>query len=400
MTKNRNREILGRVLRANPSFELVLYDRLEPAVREALADLRKDAGFYGVLRPREAGGLGVKSVDRDTALLFLTLREPGTLPSYVHRVAGEGAGRVVTQLVADGILEVDGGDAFVSGPAAFDLLWGGGAEAGGAQGRLAALSVEALRYAQALDVTDPLRLSMRLYGYNRRPLTPQWKRLLPSSEAVERHLGLAAGGANRKALERGWSRLGPSNGWLSWRSRAAETGGGTGGIGGGGITYKLYVSPAPEALADGFGRVLAGLAAARAPQFKVGCDAVGLLRPDKIVAYFPSFDRLALAADAIAGPLAGTPAQGVPFTSEIGGDGLLSWGMDPPAGERAAFWDGRESWRFWLTHRLAWAILAGKNAAEGKGVAEPWRFSLERLRLEGVDTDSWTPGALLFKKEN
>jgi hypothetical protein len=387
--KNRNREILGRVLRANPAYELVLYDRLEPAVREALADLRKDPDFYGVLRPRDAAGLGVKSVDRETALLFLTLGEPGPLPSYVHRVAGESVGRVVAQLVADSILEVDGGDAFVSGPSAFDLLRG---EVSGERerGRLAALSVEALRYAQALDVSDPLRLSVRLYGYNRRPLTPAWKRLLPSGEAVERHLGIALGGENRKLL-RSWSRVGPSNGWLSWRSRAAEAGGT-------GVTYKLYVSPAPEALADSFGRVLEALALAHAPQFKIGADAVGLLRPDKIVAYFPTFERLALAADAIAGHLDGTPAQGVPFTSEIGGDGLLSWGMDPPAEESLALWDGRESWRFWLTHRLARAILAGKAAGSaGEGV-EPWRFALERLRLEGVDTDSWTPGALLWRE--
>ena len=38
------------------------------------------------MRPREAAGLGVKSVDRETALLFLTLREPGPLPAYFERV--------------------------------------------------------------------------------------------------------------------------------------------------------------------------------------------------------------------------------------------------------------------------------------------------------------------------
>jgi hypothetical protein len=116
-----------------------------------------------------------------------------------------------------------------------------------------------------------------------------------------------------------------------------------------------------------------------------------LLRPDKLVAYYPSFERLAAAADAVAGRLAGTPAQGVPFTAEIAGGGLLSWGVDPPP---EGSWSGGESWRLWLTHRLATALLAGKQAT---GV-EPWRFALERLRLEGVDTDSWTPGARLFRE--
>ncbi|HSF38683.1 MAG TPA: hypothetical protein VLT87_02755, partial [Thermoanaerobaculia bacterium] len=77
----------------------------------------------------------------------------------------------------------------------------------------------------------------------------------------------------------------------------------------------------------------------------------------------------------------------------------LSWGVDPPAEERSAFGDGRESWRFWLTHRLARALLAGKAAGKAAGESvEPWRFALERLRLEGVDTDSWTPGALLWRE--
>jgi hypothetical protein len=120
---------------------------------------------------------------------------------------------------------------------------------------------------------------------------------------------------------------------------------------------------------------------------------VGLLRPDKIVAYFPDFERLAKAAEAVSARLGGVPAQGVPFTSEIGGDGLLSWGMDPPASELAA-WGGRESWRLWLTHRLARALLAARSA-EG---LEPWRFALERVRLEGIDTASWTPAASLWSR--
>ena len=107
------------------------------------------------------------------------------------------------------------------------------------------------------------------------------------------------------------------------------------------------------------------------------------------------------AADAVLARLAGIAgiaAQGVPFTSEIGGDGLLSWGVDPPAGERSSLWDGRESWRLWLSHRLARALIDARAAEtpENAGI-EPWRFALERVRLDGVDTATWTPGALLWK---
>lgn len=387
-------EILARSFRANPRFELILFDRLPQEERRALADLAREPGFYGVLRPAAGIGLGLKSVDRDTALLFLTLREPGPLPSYVRSELGDAALRTVARLVADGVLEVENGGAFLSGAAALDLLSEGGTPSGG--GRLAELSLAALRYGQELAVDDPLLLSWRLYCFHRRPLTPYWKRLLPTADAVEAHLGIAPGGTARRLLDRSWSRTtGRVEGWLSWRARARR-GASADPVGAADVpTWKLYVSPMPEALAGSFGEILEALTAARAGQFKVGADAAGLLRPDKIVAYFPSFESLGAAAETLTGRLAGAPAHGVPFTSEIGGGGLLSWGVDPPRSQRS--WSEGESWRLWLTHRLARALLAARLAQASDPAVEPWRFALERVRLEGVDTDTWTPGALLWK---
>ncbi len=386
-------EILTRIFRASPAYELVLFDRLPDGERRALADLARDPDFYGVLRPRnaaETAGRTLKSADRDTALLLLTLREPGPLPAYAAAQLGEAAARVIARFVADGVLEVEQGGAFVSGPAALALLVRPAPQDTGPQreGRIAALSLGALRCAQALPTGDPGLLSLRLYAYNRLPLTPRWKRLLPDTGAVERHLGIAPGGPHRKTLDRAWQRLPEREGWISWISRAV------GGHEGrpDGPTWKLYVSPRPEALEEGFGAILEALTSARDRQFKIGCDAAGLLRADKIVAYFPSFESLAEAADAVVARLAGAPAQGVPFTSEIGGDGLLSWGMDPPRSERS--WSLGESWRAWLAQRLARDLLAARQAA----APEPWRFALDRLRLEGIDTDTWTPGALLWRE--
>lgn len=373
-------ELDRRAFRANPAFELVLFDRLEPREREALANLKKDPDFYGILRPREAS-LGVKSVDRETALLFLTLKEPGPLPSYMRSMLGDGMLRVVARLVADAILEVEEDGRFLSGAAALPLFTERRSTSGKG-GRLADLSLAALRYAQDLAEDDPLTLSYRLYGYNRRPLTPAWKRLLPKGANVLAWLGIASRGPA------GWERTGASNeAWLSWHSRQDAD------LSGGGATWKLYVSPVPEALPESFGAIVEALSAGRAAQFKVGSDAYGILRADKIVAYFPSFERLAAAAEALASRLSGIPAQGVPFTSEIGGDGLLSWGVDPPR-EESAFGTG-ESWRLWLTHRLSRALISARVSAPE---AEPWRFALERVRLEGVDTDTWTPGAALWKR--
>ncbi len=191
--------LLGRDFRANPSYELVLFDRLPAADRQRAAGLLDDPAFYGILRPRDGSPLGGKSVDRDTALLFLTLREPGSLPAYVRSMLGEGLLRTIWKLVADGIFEIDRGDGvFVSGAAALGLAEDRGASAASAatpasSTGLHGLSLAALRYAAALAVDDPALLTLRLYAYNRRPLTPAWRRLLPDSPAVERFLGIEPG---------------------------------------------------------------------------------------------------------------------------------------------------------------------------------------------------------------
>jgi hypothetical protein len=397
--------LLTAVLRASPLYDLVLYDRLPAAEQAALAELARDSGFYGVLRARDASApaarsqRSLKSVDRDTALLFLTLREPGPLPSYVRAQLGEAAARTVARLVADGVLEIASGGGFLSGAAALARLRGGD-ERGPAQGRIAALSAAALRYGQALKLGDPELLAWRLYSYNRQPLTPRWSRLLPTPEATERHLGIDAGGPNRKLLDRSWEPVAMA-GWLSWfaRPRAGEAPAGRAG----GPTWKLYLSPRPEDVAGGFSAVLEAMTAARAMQLKVGAEASGLLRPDKIVAYFPSYERLAAAAEAVLARLDGAPAQGVPFTAEIGGGGLLSWGVDPPDDVRSVLGGSRESWRVWVAHRLAWALLSARGRSDqapdkAEPPLEPWRFALERVRLEGIDTETWTPGAALWKE--
>jgi hypothetical protein len=397
--------LLTASLRANPLYDLVLYDRLSAPERTALAELAKDPGFYGVLRHRDAAAGAFKSVDRDTALLFLTLREPGALPSYVRAQLGQAAARTVARLVADGVLEVESGGAYLSGAAALARLpmSGGKPAPGERSGRIGALSTAALRYGQALALSDPALLTWRLYSYNRQPLTPRWQRLVPDAAAMARHLGIGAGGAHRKLLDSAWLPA-AMTGWMAWYARPRAGGAGeSAGRRPGGPTWKLYVSPRAEALAGSFGAVLEALTAARALQFKVGSDASGLLRSDKIVAYFPSYELLAAAADSVLARLDGTPAQGVPFTAEIGGGGLLSWGVDPPDAERSVLGGGRESWRVWVSHRLAWALTAARNASRGTPEAlvepiEPWRFALERVRLEGVDTETWTPSAALWKE--
>lgn len=357
---------------------------MSPDEREALAPLRSDAGFYGILRPRERESNGVKSADRETALLFLTLTEPAPIPQYVTYASDPNVRRQVLRLVAEDVLQVDLGAGFVSGADAVNLYASNANAREG--GTISALSRAALRYAQALPLQESGPLANRIYEYNRLPLTPRWRRLLSQSENHASYLGIAAGGPAARALSRGWHALSFSSEWLAWGRRLP------GPPATGGVTFKLYVSPTPEALANGgFAAVVSALSSTRAAQFKVGAGAAGLLRPDKLVAYFPDFETLAESVSRVRERLAGMPAHGVPFTAELGGNGLLSWGIDPPHAPGLAR-GSRESWRFWLARRLAQAMVSAR------GAREPWRFAMERLELEGIDTDTWTPQLSIFKE--
>ncbi len=374
------------VLRANPAYELVLYDRLPAAQQQVLHGIQDDPEFYGILRPYQVNGLSVKSVNQDTALLFLTLQVPGKLPGYVQTALGSAAVPAVTELLLDGILEIEHDGQFVSGAAAYGLTHDTQVNEP-VQGANARLSLEAMQYAQALSIQDTMKLSARMYFYNRLPVSPRWRQQLASSQAVFEHLGMAESGRVRRTLDRHWSvvPLGPPNdGWSMWRMRPTR-----GTSRPARLAYKLYVSPGVAHLREIFETVLTTLTELETPCFKIGNDVYGLFRPDKFVAYFTAEEAMRAVAERLARALDGCPAHGVPFTAGLTNDGLLSWGMDPPTPKGAILWQERESWRLWVTNRLAVALLAAKASATT--TMEPWQFALERLRLEGVDTATWTP---------
>ena len=395
-------------LRANPRYELIPFDHLPPQEQELLGSLRGAPGFFGLLRPRAGeAGLGVKSVCRDTALLFYALQRPGSLPSYLHESLDAEEGSGLAELVLDGVLEIAAGGGFVSGVDAHPLLYGAAPEtAGNAEPpeRIARLSIAALRYGERLETGDAAELSHRLYTYNRLPVSPGWKRRLATRGELVDFLGVGRGSRTRQRLDRSWRRgepAGPEDPWLTWTPRDGVPRG-TG--------WKLYLSPLPEHLPAAVAAVAALAAVAggagttsrhRPAAFKVGADLGGILRPDKLVLYFDRFDALSETAAALRRELAGCPAQGVPFSAGLDDDGLLSWGTDPPRDERTVPWLQRESWRLRITNRLAVALLAARDGGRdsvrdsvrdgGSRTVEPWRFALERLRLEGVDTATWTP---------
>jgi hypothetical protein len=376
------KSLLDLRLRSNPEYELVLLDRLPEAEQQMFERLKGDPNCYGILRPRSSGSLTIKAASRDAALLFFTLQNPGLLPRYVEQSLGDQRDQTIAQMILDGILEIEAGDAMLSGPSAHSYICEN-QPALEEEGFLASLSRRALRYAETLEIPDASALSMRLYNYNRLPASPCWRELLPDQAAVLRHLGIKD---DPTSLRR-WIQVEQSttqSPWLAWHSQCATLS-----RNGSGAIYKLYVSPACDALREAFQAVIAVADASTVFHFKVGNDVYGLLRPDKMVLYFLHLAELQETAEKIMKKLGNCPAHGVPFTAELAGGGLLSWGMDPPAEEQPVPWLEQESWRLWIANRLASALLLAKTST--KTDIPPWRFALERLRLEGIDTQTWTP---------
>jgi len=379
-------EVAAAEYRAGSAYRFVPVDRLTAEQQAAVGDLAGDPEIYAVLIPLSAGAQTVKAIDQQTALVYLTLREPGPLPSSMRAAFKDELPAAVARLVLDGVLEIRSGEDFVSGPDAAPLL-NVGIKPSAPRGRLAQLSIQALRYGQHLDIQDVQTLAGRLYAFNRQVFTPAWGRQLPTREATARYLGLVDDGSVRSPSP-GWvaQRATATSSWLAWRlSEPIVPDGDSPG-------YKLYVSPQPSAVADSL-RITAEVVRKRgAHALKVGADVHGLLRPDKLVAYFASFESLGEAAASLAPRLAGMPAHGVPFTAEITPDGVLSWGVDPPRQERELAWTG-ESWRLWVVGRLASALVAAKTASNAD---EPWRYALERIALEGIDASTWVPSQGVF----
>lgn len=240
-------------------------------------------------------------------------------------------------------------------------------------GRIARLSLAALRMAAEGSLTEPKDVARWLYSFGTAPRGPGIDRDFGPDDNTMAVLGLTAGGRVRRLLAASYEAH-TFPGWYSfaWAKSPDQRP----------IACKLYVSPAPEALTDAFPIIAEQFVRSEVRSFKVGRGVEGLLRPDKIVAYFEDHAHLQDVANALDQSLQSFPAQGAPFTAEAGVDGLLSVGVDPPPLGTAA-----TSWRSWVTKRLA-ISLTSPRAHEG---LDRVGTTLEEIRLAGVDAVSWKP---------
>lgn len=369
---------IKRRFRSSPALELKRIHELPPEQQAPFVELQRDDDFYGLLVPRNSRFGTLKAVGRQTARLFSTL---ATAPSTLEALlAGQAWREDIIDLVLDGILEIESDGRFVYGAEAFPLLLSAGT-AGGVRG-CAALSCDALRHAETLATRDIGLMTAALYSYNRLPRTRSWAARFPDRVAVLAHLGESA------LVDRHWIRSQAGSGWISWQSRSARTSERTA------VTWKLYVSPRPEHIREAFHALVRALAPIEGAQMKIGPDAAGLLRPDKLVAYFHSRAELDGAAGNLLAELRGCPAHGVPLTAAIDEHCLLSWGADPPDSARALSWLDRESWRLWLAKTLASAMAIAKQAASP--AIAPSAFAIARAQRHGVDVQTWAPSPALW----
>ena len=245
-------------------------------------------------------------------------------------------------------------------------------------GRIEHLSLSALRMAASGLSDEPGMVAQWLYRFGTVPRGPAIDRDFGPDDDPMAVLGMTVGGGARRSLETAYEATSFS-GWYSFARGPAR------------LQFaaacKLYVSPRPEALADAFPRIVHEFARSNVRSFKVGRGIEGLLRPDKIIAYFEERAHMEAVTGALARALSGCPAQGVPFTSESAGNGLLSSGVDPPPGNTAI------SWRSWVTTRLATSLTA-RCATRSE---DPVAAALADIRVAGVDPDRWLPNADTFR---
>jgi hypothetical protein len=254
-------------------------------------------------------------------------------------------------------------------------------------GVVARISLDALRYGQEISrlSSDFADVASCLYRYNTLPLSTAVARVLPTPEALDRFLGMSGPESLLPLLRSHWalatSSLAPGQ-WYGWVSRAVPNSSDVKPL-----IHKLYVSPKWEQLGAAIRLCLPVLLDIGAPAFKWGRQLTGILRPDKFVIYFQDRDTLVRTARHLQVVLRELPAQGVPFTTEIGGAGLLSWAKDPLPFAGALATNERQSWRQWVCIRLAKSLTAPLISANG---VEPWELALAHLHAEGVDPESWT----------
>jgi hypothetical protein len=368
-------------LRFNPKFQLIFFDKLESRKQVSFMSHSEDPDFCGILMPPFGSSLLPKYVSRDAALLFQTLREPGRIPHLIKNIFGANAEVYVRQLILDSILEIEHEERFLTGASALphisDVVIVDDTH-------IANITYDAIRYGLELSNLSVQELAARLYMFNRIPCTPLLQLQFAKVEQVIEFLVPDTEVANQ--LKSNWAGNVSRRVWYEWRTSVISSP----------LNFKLYISPILKDLPKIFRLTVDALAKTKCSCFKVGLGAFGLLRPDKLVAYFADLEDLQQAANLIRASATGISVQGVPFTGLIDFEGLVSWGIDPPNLRGRHSLQSSQSWRQWVTNRIAIYILYAKEI----NAENPMDFVLRRIELDNIDPVTWSPSSTVWRNFN
>jgi len=253
-------------------------------------------------------------------------------------------------------------------------------------GRIANLSRAAIAYGRSLLGEGPKSVAGRMYRFNTRP--PKLSESPCLNEDSVTVFGAECFDINRFVNDDWHCNLAkPGTEWHSWRRVRSDA------LLGNGQAWKMYISPHWETIRDSFVEIVRILDSSGAIEFKIASTVDGLRRPDHFVAYYPSHEALAIAENAISNLLQDCSPQGVPFSCEVGGDGIVSTGLDPREetmvlGE-SGFSVPRESWRGFVVNRLASALRVVHS--EPEVTIDPVAFAMFRVGFDGIDANRWCP---------
>jgi hypothetical protein len=252
------------------------------------------------------------------------------------------------------------------------------------------LSRTALSLALEVPGNDATALSSWLYNYNTTPASPLWLKQIGTDRGMRRKLGMDKRSRNYRALAPDYDNN-QNHAWDSWfhKDRFDSTNHAH-------LGYKLYISPHPGVLIEAFDSIVEALVDLGVAAFKLGRGSFGLLRPDKLVVYADEWNSLWRIADRMHNVLGNMTPHGVPFTAPFTGNGLLSWGMDPPPELRLSGWGMEESWRFWTCNKLSRAVLNARTARLDK--EQSLEYVEMRLLIEGIDPQQWLPTATIWNE--
>jgi hypothetical protein len=387
--------MFNRVYRFNPLLKLTPARELTDTQKERLQKATNKKDFYGIIHAPHEARFSIKTVNRQLAHLLQQLFEPQQLAKVVGEFTKgkkEEQRRFITRLVLDSVLEVQLGDEFISGAEAVNRALSATphvtppAQNDFEGNFIQKLSRRALEFALNSALTDPQDISLLLYNFNRVPLNRQWRQRLPDETAIAKYLNLKQDGSwpgmpqNVRALPTRFDENGqPAVSdvfWRHWRLARPSANKGT-------STYKVYFSPLPQDLRDVFRLVRRAVPSSGAHAMKIGRIVAAILRPDKFIVYFTTYQQALAFAREMARSLATYDGQGTPFSYQVDPRcSIVSLGVDPP-------WRNGDisSWRLYITNKLALGIQgAHRNRAK-----KPLEYVYTYMQMMDVDSHQWCP---------